>query len=118
MNEGISFFSQLTEVDRSILFTALAGFFGGLTQCTLEDAFDKFINQKEINIKTLLPRYVYSGIICGILVGLGVFITLMFDDTTSTENITQSFIPYAIIMFPIIGITNKLFERIYSQNKS
>ncbi|KST64940.1 hypothetical protein [Mastigocoleus testarum] len=118
MIERISFLSQLTEVDKSILFSAVAGFFGGLVQCSIEDTFDKFVNQKEININNLLPKYVYSGFICGILVGLGVFITLIFDETTSTENITQSFIPYAILIFPVVGITNKLFERISSRNQS
>ena len=92
MIERISFLSRLTEVDKSILFSAVAGLFGGLIQCTLEDTFDKFVNQKEININNIFPRYVYSGFICGILVGLGVFIALIFDETTSTENITQSFI--------------------------
>ncbi len=118
MIEGISFWSQLTEVDKSILFSAVAGLFGGLIQCTLEDAFDKFVNQREININNIFPRYVYSGFICATLVGLGVFITLIFDETTSTKNITQSFIPYAIIMFPMIGIVNKIFERISSRNQS
>lgn len=118
MIEIISFLSQLTEVDKSILFTAVAGLFGGLIQCALEDAFDKFVNQREININNVFPRYVYSGFICGILVGLGAFITLIFDETTSTESIIQSFIPYAILIFPVIGITNKLFEHISSQNQS
>ena len=118
MIEGISFWSQLTEVDKSILFSSVAGFFGGLIQSALEDTFDKLVNKKEININTLFSRYIFSGFICGILVGLGVFITLIFDETTSTKNITQSFIPYAILIFPVTGITNKLFERISSQNQS
>lgn len=116
MNEGIAFVSKLTEVDKSILLNSVAGFVGGLLQCGVEDTFDKFVSQKEVNFNIVIQRYIYSGLFSGIIVSLAVFVVLIFDNVTPIENINQLFIPFAVIIFPLTGVTNKLFNRIYRQN--
>lgn len=116
MNEGIYFISKLTEVDKSILLNSIAGFIGGLLQCGVEDTFDKFINQKEVSFNGIIQKYVYSGLFSGIMLGLAVFVVFIFDNVTPTENINQLFIPFAIIVLPLITVTNKMLNRIYYQN--
>jgi len=116
---AISILSEIykTEVLASIVFTAIAGFLGGVLSCKVDDYFTGIINNQQRSFSTL-KKYICNGLLWGLgasIIIFSVFKSYYIPSIKTVENIGISGVIIAIfypsIQALIIGILNKIIFR-------